>query len=516
MSNRIKLKRNSASDFDQSTPLPSGLHYGEIGFQNHLKRLFIGKLASNTTDGNATTTHLPLLSDLTYGEGLAGTIASGVTDNSSTIALDIGGISTAITSGLHNTQDHLAISDNGTVKKVTFGNLKDAVYAGVTGGDVHIAAGGAATIQANSVEGSMLNSNTAGTGLTYAGNNLDVAAQQTSITGIYNADLRLGSAHDDHYIDFETDNEIRLSSNSVVFLKIKDDTQDQVIIGDGGADVDFIVDGSTSHNSGAAVFSVTAGTGAVAIPGTLTAGTLSTTNLAGTNVLADNFKHSGGNLAFTIGAGGGMNIQQALNLTANTQIKTGLGGRLRLYTSEATVVAGDVLGAIDFGAPDEGDTQDARALAASIEAIAAAEFTTSSNATKLLFKVGNSETAATAMTIDNNKKVTIEGDLQVKGTTTQVDSTVVTIEDPIFTLGGAGNAISDDGKDRGIEFKWHTGISAQHRTGFFGMDEDDNTFQFIPNATVSSETYSGTLGNAKFGSVAATAITGATINGGTF
>ena len=106
--------------------------------------------------------------------------------------------------------------------------------------------------------------------------------------------------------------------------------------------------------------------------------------------------------------------------------------------------------------------------------------------------------------------------MQLKGNTTQVDSTVVTIEDPIFTLGGAGNATSDDGKDRGIEFKWHTGISAQHRTGFFGMDEDDNTFQFIPNATVSSETYSGTLGNAKFGSVAATAITGATINGGTF
>ena len=118
------------------------------------------------------------------------------------------------------------------------------------------------------------------------------------------------------------------------------------------------------------------------------------------------------------------------------------------------------------------------------------------------------------MTIDNNKKVIIEGDLQVKGTTTTVDSTVVVIEDPIFTLGGADDAGSDDEKDRGIEFKWHTGSAP--KTGFFGMDEDDNTFTFIPQATVSSETYSGTLGNAKFGSVAATAITGATINGGTY
>ena len=39
---------------------------------------------------------------------------------------------------------------------------------------------------------------------------------------------------------------------------------------------------------------------------------------------------------------------------------------------------------------------------------------------------------------------------------------------------------------------------------------------YISDASVSSETYSGTLGNAKFGSVAATAITGATINCGTY
>jgi|21_taG_2_1085346.scaffolds.fasta_scaffold15831_2 hypothetical protein len=547
MSNRIKIKRNASSNFDATT-LPSGLHYGELALQNNDSQLFVGRItADDQADSAATTVHLPLLSDLTYGNGISGTIASGVTDNSATIAMDIGGISTAITSGLHDSQDHFAVSDNGTLKKITFANLRNEMYADVSG-DASIAAGGALTIAADSVEGTMLNTNaadtstielssdtlsvlkvpnalTAGTGITAAGTfdgaaarTISITPAQTAITSVMNANLKVGSAADDHYLDFSTDNEIRLGSHSVVMLKIKDDTQDEVIIGDGGADVDFIVDGSTSHNSGAPVFSVIAGTGAVAIPGALTTGSISTTNYIGTNVIANTYKYnnsgSAGTTAFTIGASGGVTFNAALALDNNLQVKTGTGGRLRLYTSETAVGANDVLGAIDFAAPNEGTTGDARLLAASIEAVAAGNFTSTSNATKLKFKVGNSETAATAMTIDNNKKVTIEGDLQVKGTTTTVDSTVVVIEDPIFTLGGADDAGSDDEKDRGIEFKWHTGSAP--KTGFFGMDEDDNTFTFIPQATVSSETYSGTLGNAKFSSVAATAITGATINGGTF
>ena len=80
-------------------------------------------------------------------------------------------------------------------------------------------------------------------------------------------------------------------------------------------------------------------------------------------------------------------------------------------------------------------------------------------------------------------------------------------------MGGASSAGLDDGKDRGIEFKWNSGGA---KTGFFGMDDTDNSFMYISDASESSETYSGTLGNAKFGSVAATAITGATINCGTY
>ena len=105
------------------------------------------------------------------------------------------------------------------------------------------------------------------------------------------------------------------------------------------------------------------------------------------------------------------------------------------------------------------------------------------------------------VTIGNNLSVTgnttVTGNLIVNGTTTTVNSTTVTIDDPIFTLGGDTAPSSDDEKDRGIEFRWHTGSAA--KLGFFGMDEDDNAFTFIPDATDSSETYSGTAGNVKFG-----------------
>jgi|9_EtaG_2_1085328.scaffolds.fasta_scaffold00349_27 hypothetical protein len=546
MSNRIKLKRNSASDYDSTTSFPSGLHYGEVAFQNYYKRLYIGKLDSNTTDSNAATVHLPLLSDLTYGDGISGTIASGVTDNSATIALDIGNINTAITSGLHNSQDHFALSDNGSLKKITFGNLKNAIYAGVTGGDVVIASGGAATIQADSVEGTMLNTNvadtstielssdtlsvlkvpnalTAGTGITAAGTfdgaaarTISITPGQTAITSVMNANLKVGSAADDHHMDFSTDNEIRLGSNSVVFLKIKDDTQNEVIIGDGTADVDFVVDNTSGSNA----FKVQASDGAVTIAGALTAGSFSTTNLFGTNVIGNVYKFnnggSAGNTAFTIASSGSVTFAKALGLDHNLTIKpsAGLSGSiLNLQTAQVDVASNDIIGSINFSAPDSTATGDARLLAASIEAVGAATFSSTSNATKLRFKVGNSETASTAMTIDNNKKVTIEGDLQVNGTTTTIESTVVKIDDPIFTLGGASTAGLDDGKDRGIEFKWNSGGA---KTGFFGMDDTDNTFMYIADASESSETYTGTLGNAKFGSVAASAVTGATINCGTY
>jgi hypothetical protein len=93
---------------------------------------------------------------------------------------------------------------------------------------------------------------------------------------------------------------------------------------------------------------------------------------------------------------------------------------------------------------------------------------------------------------DNTGTLTIKGNLQVDGTTTTINSTVQTVSDPVLTLGGEAAPTSDDNKDRGIEFKWHNGATA--KLGFFGFDDSTGKFTFIPDATNTSEVFSGTKG----------------------
>jgi hypothetical protein len=92
-----------------------------------------------------------------------------------------------------------------------------------------------------------------------------------------------------------------------------------------------------------------------------------------------------------------------------------------------------------------------------------------------------------------NGAVVVGGDLTVNGTTTTVNSTTTTVDDPIMTLGGDSAPGSDDNKDRGIEFRWHDGSSA--KLGFFGFDDSTGRLSFIPDASNSSEVFSGTKGD---------------------
>ena len=93
----------------------------------------------------------------------------------------------------------------------------------------------------------------------------------------------------------------------------------------------------------------------------------------------------------------------------------------------------------------------------------------------------------------------VNGDLVVNGTTTTVNSTIVTIDDPVFTLGGDTAPTLNDNKDKGIEFRWHDGTN--DKLGFFGFDESSGKFTYIPDATNTSEVFSGTVGDAVFGNV---------------
>lgn len=125
-----------------------------------------------------------------------------------------------------------------------------------------------------------------------------------------------------------------------------------------------------------------------------------------------------------------------------------------------------------------------------------------------------------APTNDIGGTVVIKGNLQVDGTTTTINSTQVTIDDPIFVLGGDTTPASDDNLDRGIEFKWHNGSTA--KLGFFGFDDSAAEFIFLPDATDTSGVLSGSNGNAAFGklrltdtTISSTTTTGAfTVAGG--
>ena len=182
---------------------------------------------------------------------------------------------------------------------------------------------------------------------------------------------------------------------------------------------------------------------------------------------------------------------------------------------------------------------------------------------------------------DAGGNVVVRGNLQVAGTTTTVNSTQMTINDPVFTLEdsvsektvkqaaasgqanvvldsvdglNAGDVVSgqagvpngttissintgtktitlsanltsgiaasaneavvtltftqgaDDNQDRGIEFKYYNGGL---KTGFFGYDESGTSeggsttyyFTYIPDATNTSQVFSGTVGKAYFDTV---------------
>ena len=112
--------------------------------------------------------------------------------------------------------------------------------------------------------------------------------------------------------------------------------------------------------------------------------------------------------------------------------------------------------------------------------------------------------------------VRVHGDFQVDGTTTTVNSTVTTVDDPIITLGGDTAPASDDNKDRGVEFRYYDN---QARIGFFGYDDSYTDlgghvggFTFLHNATNTSEVFSGTASGITAGNLKLTTNTNSTSN----
>ena len=98
-------------------------------------------------------------------------------------------------------------------------------------------------------------------------------------------------------------------------------------------------------------------------------------------------------------------------VTQDLTIKTSDGAILKLQTSHDTIADGDVLGAIEFSAPDESDGADgdARLVAASIVAEADDTFSDTVNKADLVVKLGKSEAAVERARFAHEGGLTLTG-----------------------------------------------------------------------------------------------------------
>ena len=112
--------------------------------------------------------------------------------------------------------------------------------------------------------------------------------------------------------------------------------------------------------------------------------------------VGDDLKLTSDSAVLSFGADSEVTITHVADTGLNLK-HTGTGDdkpiKLTLQTGETDIAADDVLGAIDFQAPDEGTGTDAILVAAGIQAVSEGDFSSSSNATALALKTGASETA---------------------------------------------------------------------------------------------------------------------------
>ena len=104
---------------------------------------------------------------------------------------------------------------------------------------------------------------------------------------------------------------------------------------------------------------------------------------------------------------------------------------------------------------------------------------------------------AAADTVQTSGNLTVGGDLTVNGTTTSVNSTVVSLDDPVLQLAdNSGTAV--DGLDRGVRFKYGDGSVVKE--GFFGLDHQTGRFVFTKDEDLSGgEDASAPWHDAQFG-----------------
>ena len=163
---------------------------------------------------------------------------------------------------------------------------------------------------------------------------------------------------------------------------------------------------------------------------------------------------------FGAGAGAYMEWDESANMLEVRGATAAGPGHLKLTTGEATVVACDVLGKIEFQAPAECGT-DAITIAARIAAIAQGTFSATVNATDLVFYTGHSECAAEKI------RFTSQGEIGIGGANYGTDGQVL-------TSAGAGAAVAWEDASAGATLSGSTDNTIVTVTGANAMQGEAN------------------------------------------
>ena len=325
--------------------------------------------------------------------------------------LDIDGLSEG--TSIHQTQDHLVFSDNGTEKKITFSNFEDAIFGNVSG-DATIAAGGALTIANDAVNNNKL---------------ANIAQGSVKVGGGSNAPTDLDASGDG-----------------------------KILVGDG-----------TDINSVAVSGDVTlANNGAVTIANDAVEGTMLNTNAADTSTI----ELSSDTLSV-------LKVPNAITVD-NTTIKLNSGTTY------------DGSGAVTISAKTAAIADGGGALATADQIHTFYTAGGSNLATALNTDLGGDFTIGnqTSDTATFSGPVVIQGDLEVTGTTTQLQTANLLVEDR-FILVNSGSATGDGGlivqtetAFSGSAFAWD---DSEARWGFqIGTKLGSTATAVAPDAYVSS------------------------------